>query len=670
MQWLASLILPLAVLSHGPLFPPPPPPPSNPTPSGPYSGPAERAPSNPSGPSSPSPGGGRAASTPTPLPGPSSGANPGGGQGLGPSTPDIGRYTEPSWDMWWQFHREEFLDLKTAIAAPGLRTGTELEALNQRAWTPQMRARLRESLCAALDQRQEAELTLGAIFGAARLGDQGEFPELLRYDTRLRQLLGHARLEIAESATLCLGLLDGAENLATLEHLLRDDEDARRVVGARSVSVRMRCMAAYALGLYGRQHTDVRTRQWIVRALTDMLSREDGRTLEFTVACVQALAQVPLPLEREESKSAAWISLQTQIRFLLQLSADKSRPQLFTTHAWVSLGHLAAQAPADLASAALDPMLRALRDPATPARMREAAVMALAQVGDADNDEWDRRIGAELQRSAGARELGERSYALMALAQTAARAGSGETPSARREELRKQLLAELENSRTRIAAWAALALGVLEARLQRNGEAAHEPTRLALRERWAKATQIEERSALAVAIGLCRDREGSQLLARALTQEADDTARAYDALGLGLAGNVEALAELRALALAARHKPFLLEQAAVALALLGERSLSPALIAQLQDTKSLASQAWLSRTIGMISDESAAPALLDMLADPRLGQDPRGQAAMAIARILDPARLPWTQHYASSLHYRAPTALMIAGDGTGLLEML
>lgn len=572
---------------------------------------------------------------------------------------------EPTWDLWWQFHREEFLDLKRFVQAGGVRSRDELADVTHATLMP----RVRESLCAALDQREHPELALGAMFAAARLSDAGEFPELLHYGPRIRAQLTNPRKELADIAALSLGVLNSATEWPQLEAVLRDNEAGRKLVGAREVPRQQRCFAAYGLGLAAAQSADVRMRQVIARALTDILQREDGRSIELDVACIQALALVALPIERVESRTAPWISRQTQVRFLAELVRRPNLPQAVEVHALVALGTLCAGTPAEVIELGMDRALARLRDPATPAPIRAAAVRALGSSADADASELDGRIAAELVRSAREREISERSNALMALALVAARPGSSETPLYRQEALRKELLTALDNSRTRVAAWAALALGVLEHRTRLAGAAPHEETAQALRQRLEKAQSLEERGALAVAIGLARDEAGCRLLLAALEQETEDTLRGYLALGLGLGGYAPAVNSLRTLTLAARNKPFLLEQGAVALALLGERTISASLIEQLKETKSLAAQAWLSRTIGMISEESAVPALLELVRDEKLGQDPRAQAAMAIGRILDPDPLPWIQPYASTLEYRVPTAVMIAGDGSGLLEM-
>ncbi len=655
-----------AVALHGPVFPPTPPDPTPPPTGVPYSGPGDGRPSGPGTPSPSGPGAGATSGSPVPGAGASTGGPASGrGNGLGPASGGIARHVEPTWDMWWLYHREEFLELKRVLADSGVRSRDELVEIDAKTQF----AHVREALCAALDQREHPELTLGAMVAAARIGDRGEHPESLSFGPRIRALLSSPRSELADLAALSLGVLASTSELSGLEAVARDNEAGRRLVGSRSVSQRQRCFAAYGLGLYGARSQDTRERQLIARALTDLLQREDGRSLELDIACIQALSIVPLPMERTESRTAAWISRQTQVRFLSEFAARPALPQIVEAHALVALGQLAPHSNPTVTEQALHRSFQRLRDPATPAPIRAAAAQALTAAGDADADAIDAQIGRELTRSAQVRDMSERASALIGLAETARRSGTGETPLARRDALRRELIAGLESGRARIVAWSALAIGILEHGVMAEGSAGDNTTREALRKALARSQTTEERSALAVAIGLARDPEGAALLHQMLESESEDTLRGYLALGLGLAGRADSAPRLRELALSSRNKPFLLEQSAIALALLGDRTLAPALIEQLKESRSLAAQAWLSRTIGMISESESVSALLKIVLDDKLGQDPRAQAALALGRILDPLPLPWIQPYSSTLDYRNPTAAMIAGDGSGLLEL-
>src|SRR5690349_8351543 len=97
-----------------------------PAPNNPPSTPAPAPGGNP-GPNGPSPGTGPRASGPT---GPSaagatpSGASPrsGGGGSGGPQTGGDARWLDPTWDLWWHFHKHEFLELKRAVHDASLST--------------------------------------------------------------------------------------------------------------------------------------------------------------------------------------------------------------------------------------------------------------------------------------------------------------------------------------------------------------------------------------------------------------------------------------------------------------------------------------------------------------------------------------------------------------------
>src|SRR4030095_3808157 len=102
--------------------------------------------------------------------------------------------------------------------------------------------------------------------------------------------------------------------------------------GARAVPPRTRSFAAYGLGILAQHARSNRARQMIARALTDELARSESGSSDTRVACVVALALVPLEVEREQSASAPWISRQTELQFLLQLAGEPGTRPLLQAH--------------------------------------------------------------------------------------------------------------------------------------------------------------------------------------------------------------------------------------------------------------------------------------------------------------------------------------------------
>ena len=114
----------------------------------------------------------------------------------------------------------------------------------------------------------------------------------------------------------------------------------------------------------------------------------------------------------------------------------------------------------------------------------------------------------------------------------------------------------------------------------------------------------------------------------------------------------------------------LLEQAAVGLALLGDEEIGLQVAKLLAEARGLAAQASLSGALGFIGDARAVDPLLALVARKDLSASARGLAAAALGRVADEELLPWSASISCGVNYRATTPSLLAGDGTGLLEIL
>jgi HEAT repeat protein len=663
---------PARAFLHGHTLPPAPGG-TNPSPNTP--GPS---PGTPSGPGTP--GGNPSPSSPAPT-GPSStpnGAGPrsGGGGGNGPQSGDA-RWLDPTWDLWWHFHKEEFLDLKRRVHG-----GLVTDALaRDGALVPQASATYRPSpeqlasealplLCEVLAKEHNSELITSALLAAGRLGELPGAPEGARLGPLCARLLADPNQEIAEIAALALGVLGAEENLALLESLLHDDAKGREATGARAVPMRTRSFAAYGLGILAQHAHSNRTRQMIARALTDELAHADSGSSDTRVACVVALALVPLEVEREQSASAPWISRQTELQFLLQLAADHGTRPILQAHLANTLSELAADSTPEAKQVVCEFLTTQLHQDSAEAALRESCLMGLGRLADDDQDPEDKRARAELRRTLVAGSTSERAFALMSLSECAARPGSGLEPGSALRECREVLLEELARGKSRARSWSALALGVLEFRLQRRGAPPANAVHEALRRALAGAAGPDESGACALALGLAGDAQGAASLVERVVRPGDEVLRGYFALGIGLAGD-RALAEcLRTVSAEAHYRPFLLQQCAIALALLGDKEQAPELTRELRTATGQASQSWIAQALGMVGDSRTLPALVELVRDRRLTDAARGNLTSALGIVCDKDALPWYHALSSRVNWRAATSTLMAGNGTGILEIL
>ena len=151
---------------------------------------------------------------------------------------------------------------------------------------------------------------------------------------------------------------------------------------------------------------------------------------------------------------------------------------------------------------------------------------------------------------------------------------------------------------------------------------------------------------------------------------ADPNQQGYVALALGMVGAAQYRAEIQDIVRASKYQPELLRQAAIALGLLGDKSLVPELVAMLQGAKSLASQAAVASALGFIGDARSIDPLIAMLADKQITGSARGFAAVALGIVADKESLPWSAKISININYRANTSTLTTPEGTGLLDIL
>jgi HEAT repeat protein len=217
--------------------------------------------------------------------------------------------------------------------------------------------------------------------------------------------------------------------------------------------------------------------------------------------------------------------------------------------------------------------------------------------------------------------------------------------------------------------WAALALGVQEFRVRAQGGEASSVVRGELRD-WLRAqASPEEVGAGAIALGLCHDEGAIGLLRQKLTSIGPTDAQGFVALALGMIGASEATPELRTIVLGARFRPWVLEPAATALALLGDRELEGQLVDELRATQSLTCQAALARSLGLIGDAQALNPLLALARNDGLPGSTRAYATIALGMVAERRDLPWHVPLARDRNYLAVTPTLLGGDGQGVLEI-
>lgn len=710
-RWLACALCALwlsdPAWTHGVLFPNPPPttdPAPGGTPRGP-SGPSapttpatpSPSPSNPTGPStpnvptrprtpdvptSPSTKGGTGVATGGTTSNPSTG-RPAGTPSTGAAAAAASSVDPTLWEYWWQYNQDRFLDLKSHIAALDVRTGddarwlgngnTGLDTLTADAASTRVVA----ALLGLLERERANDIVTSASIALARMADGPVAARAAEFSRAFAGFVGDPNQEIRETSVLARGL-SGDEGAAfDLAAIL-----AGATPSGEPVATRTRAFAAFGLGLLAQRSRNEDVRRFVVHHVVRTLREDRGAASDVHVACVLALGLAPLEwsaglgagldapdtaLAARKLSSIATASRETELECLLATFADDRGDRLVRAHVPAALARLSEGAGAAAGKELTDVLLAALAPSAhEPDEVVQGCVLALGRIEGVDDEALDTRVRATLQRIALGGERQTRTFALIALSERGARARDERAVA----ETRAFLARRLAEGRSYERSWAALALGVLEHARRKAGEANSTSVRASLVATTKDCGSPDELGALATACGLAGDVAAVPVLLQKLERTSDPRLQGHLAVALGMIGDTRANEALKGLLAHARYRPELLRQAAIGLALLEDYTLVPTLIETLTQAQSHASQAAAASVIGWIGDRRAVVPLLALLENRDATASARGFAAVALGRVCDQDRLPWSASFAEDVHYRAATATMLAGDGTGLLEIL
>ncbi len=653
---------------------------------GTYRGPADSVPPAAS-PGAAAPGGSAS--------GPRQGGAPTSPGARGPaSTPSSGAPgPEPDtsvWQIWWAYNREAYVDIKAAIYDPdpgaggaGAFLGLGPKKFFRARLAPtekDIRTRIVPALVRILRTESNTDIVTGALIALAKIGDAeaGAGPSLAAL---FEPFLADKNQEIAETAAVSLGILASVPSVPVLSHLLADSRQGRRWVGGKpEVPLRTRSFAAYGLGLIGHRVQDVGWKREIVATLARQAASPALSTPDVTVACVLAMGLVPLPVEPEfgpqlpASFSSVHTSRSAQIRWLEDLARSDEQHDLVRSHATLVLARLVADLPgrADLKQSLAAFLLRHIAPHSKEPRwMRQCSAVALGTLGDADGEEIDLAIRRSLQWTASHDpDRDTQHFAVIALANVASRPGQpGFGPGSGTALVQQYLQEQLTRGESMMRPWAALGLGLLGRSLEPgNGvrEACAKPLRQGLR----LARTPREIGAHAIALGMLGDVDATEILLHKLSAPGEDDTRAFVALALGMIGAVEALEPIQEILKRSKYRPKLLQQTAISLGLLGDKQLVPQLIDLLRTAGSLSAQASLAQGLGAIGDARSIGPLIEMLEDPQITPLARAFAAVALGIVADKEPQAWNAKLAIGINYRANTATLTDGQGSGILEIL
>ncbi len=595
------------------------------------------------------------------------------------------------WSFWWGFNKDPYLRLKSRVHSGAVRTGSGDWFLGDgqrdqgrdtlRPTAQQIEQEVVPALLQALEQERDNDIVTGCLVALAKIGEPLAEDGSSGLAERFAGFLSDPSQEISETAAIALGILAHESSVPILVDLLNDTEAGRaRVQTQTQVDQRTRAFAAFGLALVGARTSRPGVRLTITETLSRALGEQDSADRDVKVAVVVALGLVPLQeLGEEEAPSGDEPTpcRRAQLDLLLDYFRSDENPGLVRAHVPTALVRLLEGTPEAWRGFQKLRIARELLASLKPSRNEpnevvQSCALALGRLGDLDEDKVDREIRAALlavpEQHA---DQQARRFALVAAAELVHGARPGADTESGLNEVSAHLAKTLSRGKSEARPWAGLALGVLgnglgnqpfETRLAAENA-------LALRHALAQEKSDSRLGAYAIAAGISHDQEATSLLLDRLERTRNDTTRGYLCLGLGLLGAREALDPMRSVVQRSKYRPELLQQAAIALGLLGDKALVPELIDRLEQTESSAISAALCQALGFIGDSRSIGPLVNLLAEGKSTRA-RGFAAVALGIVADKEPLPWNAKIGVGLNYRAATHTLTSLEGTGILNIL
>ena len=625
------------------------------------------------------------------------GSNGGGSGGAGVPLPPgaesvVSSVDWTAWELWWAYNQHAYLDLRAHLFGDPVLTGSDdfflghgeeqVGTRSLRPTTTGMRDEVLPLLIEVLRAETSTTMEASALLALGKLASfTGDSKVALE---AIKPFLTHSNQSVRERAIAALGILGREQSIDLVASLAAGDtlrlRDKYWIIFGDKVPYRTRAFATYALGLIGEASPSYH-RVRVVNSLTGKSFRQALTlpTQDVAVAAVMALGLVPLPIDKSDTDGAGKLTVmlasrQHQIRWLLALFDERETPREVRAQIPIVLARLlqGTDGNSSLRRATVMRMLDVLEDRQSGREMRQSAVTALGRLADADEDDLDQEVRKVLKRASekDADQVARR-FATIALGEVGGRPGRGKGEStAGTRDIRRYLARNLGRGTSQTRPWSGLALGILERSMVDHGHESSTDMLEALRNAFKRAKSPSEAAAMGLACGLARDIAAEKALMAKLASGADRTTRSYAALALGLAGAEGAREQLRETLISSRFQAVMLRACAIALTLLDDEAAVPLLLAELERSSSVSSQAPVVTALGIVGDSRAIGPLVALAAGNDATQLARAAALTALGRLAERHLLPWNSGLAMRVNYTAnPLTLTAPLLGGGVLDL-
>ncbi|MFN3243244.1 MAG: HEAT repeat domain-containing protein [Planctomycetota bacterium] len=595
-------------------------------------------------------------STPAPTPAPTTGAR------------DVVAFSR-TWQTWWEFNKEPFLVPRVRGEQAPV-TGSDDFYLGPRGSkrtfdvlkpTDEDRTdRIVPALAALIERERNRDVQTACLVALGKVGRDGKDDngKLIELEALIRSRVSRDNQEVRETAVLSLGIAGRREALGILTDLFEDTAAGRKLADRSKVRKRTRAYAAYGLGLLARRVGDPALSQQVHDVLWRALTDDEYDDRDLRVAIVSGLGVLRADPDRSADKRLGWqaaenlmqwfeqdlgpteeslqahapiavarllgrgtsrVHLRVKERLAATLNARKRRGQPILQSCAIALGMLAVPAEQRAGDEPFSEALRIYYQKGKDRTAQQLALISLGRIGGGENREWLSKMYSRARADF-------QPWAALALGLQAKPAAEAGTPDV---VIGEMLLDDLEDAST-----------------------------------------DDLRSALAVAVGLTGLRDAAPTMLRLLKKHEGDVRTAgYLAIGLGLLQDTKSVAHLGEVMQRSARRPFLLQQCAVALGVLGDRHANDQLLGLLENSESVAVLAAIASSISRIGDRRAIGRLIEMTDDKGLTKLGRAFVAAALGGVGDKDELPWNVPLSVDVNYATGIDTLTNGS-TGVLDIL
>lgn len=570
-----------------------------------------------------------------------------------------------TWRTWWDTNKEPYLRRATH-SGRGPTTHSDDFYLGVRKSRPVVdihaitaddrRARIVPALAALMDADRSRDVQSACLVALGKIGLDAPGIAL---DELLASRLTRNDQEVRETAALALGISGRDTPLDRLLALLNDQPAGRKLVGQDRVNDRVRTFAAYGLALIARRLGQPALQTQIYEQLHDVLHDRKIKSRDLRVAAVLGIGILRKDAARAADKRLAWRAIEDLLAWFEQ---DKGAgEELIQGHAPVSIARLLGPGSSRLHQRCKQAFLKTLTASSRRgnAILRGSAIALGVMAQSAEQHADDAEISTGLRK---AYSRGLEPHVRMFSAIAVAKIGG--------KSNRDWLLREYpRSSKAMEKPWIAIALGVLAAESKQAGHVDEEIANLLLDE-LRNASQVDMRTPLTIAVGLCGHEPASPTLLAMLADRADNERfAAYLCTSIGLLGDHKAIPALIKVLETSKRRPFVLQQCAIALGQLGDATVTKRLVDMLRSNDSVAVLSSVATAISRIRDRRAVDSLIALTKDKEIPALGRAFVAAALGGVGDKDLLPWNHPLTKDANFADPVDTLTNGS-SGVLDIL